>query len=208
MVKETKRIKELKEYIPKHPYRKLCFNKFNDLLSDFNWKANSAEYLIKTALNIERCIFNYSTKMYKEQDNLEEKQDTWNGDFEFLYKEHFRHIYVNLLPEGKGSLKNPGLLTRFLNQEFNEQELVEMKAEHMHPEFWFDLSVMYPKNEELEKMIAFKKQRKEESGNSGLKCPKCRKFNTTYNQKQCRSSDEPAHNFCFCFDCEHRWKFC
>jgi len=41
-----------------------------------------------------------------------------------------------------------------------------------------------------------------------IKCPKCKKTNTTYNQVQTRSADEPMTTFCFCNECGKRWKFC
>ena len=41
-----------------------------------------------------------------------------------------------------------------------------------------------------------------------IKCPKCKKSNTTYNQVQTRSADEPMTTFCFCNECGKRWKFC
>lgn len=37
-----------------------------------------------------------------------------------------------------------------------------------------------------------------------IKCPKCKKSNTTYNQVQTRSADEPMTTFCFCNECGKR----
>jgi hypothetical protein len=56
---------DLLEFIPKHPYRKFCFEKFKKLFLDFNWVKNTEYDIIKKALNIERSIFNYSIDVYK-----------------------------------------------------------------------------------------------------------------------------------------------
>lgn len=37
-----------------------------------------------------------------------------------------------------------------------------------------------------------------------IKCPKCKKSNTTYNQVQTRSADEPMTTFCYCNACGKR----
>lgn len=37
-----------------------------------------------------------------------------------------------------------------------------------------------------------------------IKCPKCKKSNTTYNQVQTRSADEPMTTFCYCNECGKR----
>uniref|UniRef100_A0ABM4D8A7 Transcription elongation factor n=1 Tax=Hydra vulgaris TaxID=6087 RepID=A0ABM4D8A7_HYDVU len=41
-----------------------------------------------------------------------------------------------------------------------------------------------------------------------FKCGKCGKRNTTYNQVQTRSADEPMTTFVYCIECGNRWKFC
>ena len=43
-----------------------------------------------------------------------------------------------------------------------------------------------------------------------LTCPKCKKRNTTYYQKQTRSADEPMTTFASCLNdtCLFRWRFC
>jgi len=41
-----------------------------------------------------------------------------------------------------------------------------------------------------------------------FKCNRCGKRNTTYNQVQTRSADEPMTTFVFCQECGNRWKFC
>ena len=43
-----------------------------------------------------------------------------------------------------------------------------------------------------------------------LQCPKCKKRQTTYYQKQTRSADEPMTTFASCLTdtCLHRWRFC
>lgn len=41
-----------------------------------------------------------------------------------------------------------------------------------------------------------------------FKCGRCGKRNTTYNQVQTRSADEPMTTFVYCQECGNRWKFC
>jgi len=41
-----------------------------------------------------------------------------------------------------------------------------------------------------------------------FKCGRCGKRNTTYNQVQTRSADEPMTTFVYCNECGNRWKFC
>jgi transcription elongation factor S-II len=41
-----------------------------------------------------------------------------------------------------------------------------------------------------------------------FQCGRCKKRNTTYNQLQTRSSDEPMTTFVLCNECGNRWKFC
>lgn len=197
---------ELLSLIPKHPYRKFCFEKFKKLFLDFNWVKNTEYDILKKSLNIERSIFNHSINLYKNNSQGDSTSDknVWNKDFDLYYRDNLRHIYINLLPEGKGSVKNPGLLTRFYNNEFNEEQLVKMESKDMHPEFWFDLMIKYPQNEDLRKMIEFKKQKSETNGI--LKCGKCKTYRTSYYQMQTRSGDEGSTNFCSC-ECGHRWKF-
>lgn len=203
--KETQKQKDnndLDEFISKHPYRKFCFEKFEQLLLNFNWTNLSNYIIIKKAINIERAIFNFVITYYTQ--NIEsDSKIVWNPTFEFFYKDHFRHIYVNLLPEGKGSIKNSGLLTRYLDNQFNEKELVSMKPEDMHPEFWFDLQIQFPKNDELNKMIEFKKQKTETQGI--LKCGKCKTYRTSYVLIQTRSGDEGSTQLISC-DCGNKWK--
>ena len=42
-----------------------------------------------------------------------------------------------------------------------------------------------------------------------LACPKCKEHQVSYYQRQTRSADEPATNFCTCHNpkCRYRWKF-
>ena len=47
----------------------------------------------------------------------------------------------------------------------------------------------------------------EKSISSMLTCPKCRRKEVAYSQKQTRSADEPMTTFCQCTYCEHFWKF-
>ena len=81
----------------KHPYRNFCFEKFRELITEQNKilktkiKPND---LLKKILNLERGIFNYAVKTYN---NTQNKCRVWNEDFEYIYRERFRHIYFNLL---------------------------------------------------------------------------------------------------------------
>jgi len=97
---DVKQENELLSFIPKHPCRKLCFEKFKQLFLDFNWVKNTEYDILKKSLNIERSIFNYSIDVYKTNypTNSSDDETVWNSTFDSCYKDHFRHIYINLLP--------------------------------------------------------------------------------------------------------------
>lgn len=190
----------------KHPYRNFCFEKFQELITEQNkilkikLKPND---LLKKIINLERGIFNYAIKSYS---NTQNKSRIWNDEFEYIYKERFRHIYFNLLPSGRGSLKNENLIKRYLiDKEFTEEYLCEsMTAEEMFPEFWSKFN--HNRNKEIEDYMEFKKT--EDLKDGLLKCGRCKSYKTEYTEKQTRSADEPTTKFCHCKKCGHRWKFC
>ena len=199
-VKETEKetVKEnkiIEENIPVHPYRKFCFEKFKNLLVLFKQNFKYTEKnLIKMAINIEKGIFNYSINKTPSQSKF------WNNDFQFIYHYRFKHIFFNLQPEGKGSVGNKNLITRFLNKEFDEKYLCEkMTAQEMFPEFWAKIN--YAKNEEQ----IFPINNNVDAGI--LKCGKCKQYKTSYYQLQTRSADEPMTTFATCHNCDHKWKF-
>lgn len=193
--------------IPQHPYRKFCFEKFRDLLIEQNkilkTKIRQTD-LVKRAVNLERGIFNFTVKDYHA--NPQNKSKVWNEAFEFIYKYRFRHIYFNLLPNGKGSVNNVNLIKRYLiHKEFDEEYLCEfMDAKEMFPEFWSEIN--YVRNKDVEDYLRFKA--KEEQRDGILKCGKCKSFKTEYTEKQTRSADEPTTKFCYCRNCGNRWRFC
>ncbi len=197
----------MEDQCPTHPYRLFCFNKFKQLLTEQNkilkTKIKNIE-LTKKVINLERGIFNYAIREYVS--NSSKKLKYWNMDFEFFYRERFRHIYFNLLPSGLGSVKNVNLIKRYLiHKEFNEEYLCEkMTAEEMFPEFWSAFN--YNKYKEVDDYLKFKE--KEEQKDGILKCGKCKSFKTEYTEKQTRSADEPTTKFCYCRNCGNRWKFC
>lgn len=191
----------------KHPYRTFCFEKFKELITEQNkilkTKIKQTE-LIKKIINLEKGIFNYSVRVYIS--NPFNKTKTWNDDFEYIYRERFRHVYFNLLPSGKGSLKNENLIKRYLiHKEFDEEYLCEyMTAKEMFPEFWSRIN--HNKYQDLDDYIRFKKLQDDRDGL--LKCGKCKSYKTEYTEKQTRSADEPTTKFCYCRNCGNRWKFC
>lgn len=185
----SNKIKNYNNFIPKHPYRRVIYNKLLELLKkqeEFNIKNLNLQ---KVALNIERGIFNYSLNYSKETE--------WNEFFKYHYHNRLVTIYTNL--NSYSYLKNENLIKRLFNQEFNEFELTFFTGKDLFPETYNKLY------EEYKPKIIEVKEKEEVIGI--LKCGKCKTYKTTYYQMQTRSSDEPMTTFATCLNCDNRWRF-
>ena len=152
---------------------------------------------MKIALNIERGIFNCIISRYINSLGI------WNDVFERQYIARSVIIYNNLNPDSH--LKNVNLIKRLLNKEFDEYTLTQMNSEQLFPERHNELFEKYGKEWLKDVPIP----RAEQDIPDGInKCPKCKSYKTEYNEMQTRSADEPTTKSCFCYNCNHRWRFC
>uniref|UniRef100_A0A6C0E0S4 TFIIS-type domain-containing protein n=1 Tax=viral metagenome TaxID=1070528 RepID=A0A6C0E0S4_9ZZZZ len=185
--------------IPKHPKRLKIYEKFYDLLNEntqdgMGYTLREGKDISKIAANIERGIFNKCVVTY-----CPKKGETWNDKFQRLYMSKAVSIYSNLNPQSY--INNPVLLSRLLNNEFDEFQLCAMTPQELFPERWEKALRDYEDSMNFE-------YGKREIQDGILKCGKCHSYKTEYNEKQTRSADEPTTKFCYCHNCGHRWRFC
>lgn len=170
----------LDKLIPKHPKRKLIYEKFYNFL---NTNINLKEFdynqidIQKMALNIERGIFNHAISIY----NFSYPFEYWNDHFKFLYINRSVIIYNNLNPNS--SLKNNTLLNRLLKKEFNEFEMCKFTPKQLFPERWD-----YLLKNCLDTVLTNTIQKPEDRPDGLFKCGKCKSYKTEYNEKQTRSA--------------------
>jgi transcription elongation factor S-II len=126
--------------------------------------------------------------VYKQFDNTDMK-----------YKNRIRSRITNLKDTKNPRLRENVLLGHISPKHFSMMSPDEMASDEM--------------KKLREKLSAEAFNDHQMSTNSGtksdlFKCGRCGKRNTTYNQLQTRSSDEPMTTFVFCNECGYRWKFC
>lgn len=100
--------------------------------------------------------------------------------------------------------KNPYLRLRVLQGEIAPEKIAKMTADEMASPELKKVREIYTKQAINDHQMSMTTGTK----TSEIKCPKCKKYNVTYNQVQTRSADEPMTTFCFCNECGKRWKFC
>ena len=198
----------LDKLIPIHPQRKRVYDKFYSLLNH-NINEDSGENIVqnlgykyieddikKMSINIERGIFNHTIRLYK----FTSHKDSWNEYFKSIYTNRATLVYNNLDPNG--SVKNIKLLQKFLSKEFNEFEMCYFDPEQMFPEKYKQLVELHcpERFKDLPEPL--------ERPDGILKCGKCKSYKTEYTERQTRSADEPTTKFCYCHNCQHRWRFC
>lgn len=118
---------------------------------------------------------------------------------ELKYKNRVRSRVSNLRDN-----RNPDLRLNVLRGIISPQRMAKMDSNEMASEDMKKLRDKITKQTIQEHQMAV-------TGGTAtnlIKCPKCKKSNTTYNQVQTRSADEPMTTFCFCNECGKRWKFC
>ncbi|XP_053210457.1 transcription elongation factor A protein 1-like [Panonychus citri] len=120
-------------------------------------------------------------------------------DINMKYKNRIRSRVSNL----KDS-KNPDLKFNVLRGHISASRIAVMTAEEMASNEMKELRQKLTKEAINDHQMAVTGGTKTDL----IKCPKCKKTNTTYNQVQTRSADEPMTTFCFCNECGYRWKFC
>lgn len=170
---------ELDKLIPNHPTRKRIYEKFNNLITNNNLYNFDTGEIIKTAINLEKGIFNYTISIYPNK----KINETWNDYFNNIYINRAVKIYNNLNPNS--SLKNTNLLNRLLSKEINEFEISSFTPEQLFPERWKQLTDKYLANisDDLPEQIKL-----EDRPDGLFKCGKCKSYKTEYNEKQTRSA--------------------
>ena len=159
---------------PVHPQRKRIYEKFKALTQDE-----------KTAINIERSIFN---------DTLS-KRSHWDYLFQWMYTSTAVRIYTNLNP--RSYLENTKLIERLKNKEFSEIDLVKISDRQLNPDRYSEIHAKYTKP---------LPEPSPEVPDGVFKCGRCKSLKTTYYQLQTRSADEPMTTFVTCTKCDKRWK--
>jgi transcription elongation factor S-II len=134
-----------------------------------------------TAASIEDCIFN-------------EFKNT-----EIKYKNKVRSRVANL----KDS-KNPRLRESVLMGVISAERLNDMSSHDMASDEMKNLRAQLTKEAINDHQMATQGGTKSDL----FKCGRCGQRNTTYNQVQTRSADEPMTTFVLCNNCGNRWKFC
>lgn len=103
--------------------------------------------------------------------------------------------YMRLIYKMMTNLKRDYVQQKIQSNEWKIEDIVEMSRETLWPDTWHELQD-----------IRLPKQEKQKIKGTNM-CPRCKSWNTTYNQAQTRSGDEGLTTRCYCVDCEHRWKF-
>jgi transcription elongation factor S-II len=118
---------------------------------------------------------------------------------EMKYKNRVRSRIANLKDP-----KNPRLRENVLLCHISPERLAAMTPEEMASD------EMNKLREKLSREAFNDHQMAVNSGTQSdlFQCGRCKKRNTTYNQLQTRSSDEPMTTFVLCNECGNRWKFC
>lgn len=145
------------------------------------------------------------------------QQDDFNNDFENMsgvledhifkefkntgikYKNRVRSRIYNLK-----DTKNPDLKQKVLEGLVTLERLAVMTSEEMAS------AEMKKLREKLTKEAIDDHQMAQQGGTKtgAFKCSKCGERDTSYNQLQTRSADEPMTTFVLCNCCGNRWKFC
>jgi DNA-directed RNA polymerase subunit M/transcription elongation factor TFIIS len=186
-------------HIPTHKNRKRVFDKLHEILIKYSSNPDYIDTpwdevsLIKSALNLERGIFNYILAMYPKGDILE-----WNDTFKAMYINRALSIYSNL--NADGYVGNKGLIKRLFNRQVNEFQLSYFSSKEMFPERWEEFMTKYGKDDTQE-------VKKPEVSDGLFRCGKCKTYKTTYHQLQTRGADESMTTYVTCLNCHNRWKF-
>jgi len=159
----------------------LCNAMSVDFGDDIDVKDEILEDPENLAAKIEDCIF----KEFK--------------DTNMKYKNRIRSRVANLK-----DAKNPDLRLNVLRGQISVQRISTMSSEEMASNEMKELRQKFTKEAINDAQMSVQGGTQTDL----IKCPKCKKSNTTYNQVQTRSADEPMTTFCYCNECGKRWKFC
>lgn len=118
---------------------------------------------------------------------------------EMKYKNRIRSRIANIKDP-----KNPRLREDVLLGYISPERMAAMTAEEMASQELKELRAKLTKEAIDDHQMGTQAGTKSDL----FKCSKCGERNTTYNQVQTRSADEPMTTFVLCNHCGNRWKFC
>lgn len=149
----------------------------------------------KLCLNLEKCIFNWSVRVTKQQGD----QPSWeNPIFKNRYKNKFLNIQFNLQdPENN-------LVDRIKSEKVKLTDIMWMGPIELNPMGRYARTREKLRIDELHRVAL---NTTDENYEGLFKCNKCKSKKTTYYQMQTRSADEPMTTFVTCINCTNRWKF-
>jgi DNA-directed RNA polymerase subunit M/transcription elongation factor TFIIS len=145
----------------------------------------------KTAINLERGIYNNTIKTLKLQDSV------INQLFRDIYIGHAVYLYRNLNPDF-----NSYLLGNLFQKTFTITELVEFNTiEKINPDAYEKQCIEC----DIKPNVTYQETIPEDY--IGMhKCPRCRSQRTIYSLFQNRSGDESSQVRCICF-CGYKWNY-
>lgn len=114
-----------------------------------------------------------------------------------LYVYNSKHILTNL--STNNSVCNEQFIKKINHREILPQEAVRLSPNIMYPERW-ELFIQKQKESVLKIL------EKPEATSDIYMCPRCKKRETNYIERQIRSSDEPMTVFITCIPCGYKWK--
>lgn len=150
--------------------------------------AENGTFEDKTALNMERAIFNWTIKESTAKKIIKKWE---NPAFVILYIERARTVFMNFSRE---------IAEQIENGELTPQKYVYMTHQEMNMGRWSALIEQKKKRDES------KYAKNIEASTDMFTCKKCRSKKCTYYELQTRSADEPATIFVTCLDCGKNWK--
>lgn len=145
--------------------------------------------------SLEKAIFE-STFQYAQKNYI--IRNWKSAPFVEAYKQQFRSVIHNIHPNSP--VKNPRLLRRVLDGEFELSAISFMSPYEMYPEKWFELKDKQLQREK--KILEGNKSRATDQ----FKCRRCNKRECTYYELQTRSADEPMTIFITCLNCGKEWR--
>ncbi len=182
----------LKEEVPRtsgpetSAVRTLCVNNLGFLKDKF-----SEEDIKKLEQTMFECAYDNAIKHYIPR--------TWKTpQFTEIYRQIIRTVLSNIHPDSP--VKNPRLLNRVLEGEFELCAIPFMTSYEMFPEKWFALREKQLQREQ--KILEGNKSRATDQ----FKCRRCNKRECTYYEMQTRSADEPMTIFITCLNCGKEWR--
>lgn len=145
----------------------------------------------KTAINLEKCIYNHTIKMLKLEDLV------ITPLFKNIYIGHCVNLYRNLNPDF-----NHYLLCNLFKNTFTISELVEFTTiEQINPDAYAKQCIEC----DIKPNVTYQETIPEDY--IGMhKCPRCKSQRTIYSLFQNRSGDESSQVRCICF-CGYKWNY-